>query len=83
MIIDKHAPIRSMRASNKYCPWINKDLRGLIREREKLKKEAVEHNFSPLMEFCRKIRNKANRMNINLKKDSISRKKLSKLRVTW
>ena len=59
MIIDKHAPVKSMLVPEKYCPWINKDLRGLIREGDKLKKEAIKHNCSPLMEYYRKIRNKA------------------------
>ena len=57
MIIDKHAPIKSKRVSEKYCPWINKDLKGLIGERDKLKKAAVKHNSSSLMESHRKIRN--------------------------
>ena len=30
MIIDKHAPITEMRVSEKYCPWIDKDLRDLM-----------------------------------------------------
>ena len=33
MIIDKHAPIKSMRVSEKYCPWINKNLRAHQRQR--------------------------------------------------
>ena len=41
--------------------------KGLIRERDKLKKELIKHNSSPLMESCRKIRNKVNRININPK----------------
>ena len=54
MIIYKHAPIRSTRVSEKYCPWINKNLKGLIRERDELK-EAVKHNSSPLMESTEKF----------------------------
>ena len=74
MIIDNYTPIKSMLASEKYCPWINKDLRGLIRERYKLKKEAVKHNFPPIMESYRKIRNKVNRMSIHLKRQYFSEK---------
>ena len=29
IIIDKHAPLIEMRVSEKYCPWINKDLKNL------------------------------------------------------
>ena len=42
MIIEKHAPIVEMRVSEKYCPWIDRDLRDLIHTRDKLKKSAVE-----------------------------------------
>ena len=47
MIIDKHAPIKSMRVSGKYCPWINKVLKGLIRERDELKKQQLNTIFLP------------------------------------
>ena len=50
MIIDKHAPIKSIRVSDKHCPWINKDLKGLIRTKDKLKKAAVKQHSSSLME---------------------------------
>ena len=82
MIIDKHAPIKSMRVSEKYCPWINKDLKGLMRKRDKLKKSAVKHNSSSLMKSYRKIRNRVNQLNINLKRQYFS-EKLSTFRVTW
>ena len=39
-IIEKHATIRQMRVSEKYCPWINEDLKKLMRSRDKLKKAA-------------------------------------------
>ena len=74
MVIDKYAPIKSTRVSEKYCLWINKDLKGLISERDKLKKEAIKHNSSPLMESCRKIRNKVNRINVNPKRQYFSEK---------
>ena len=74
MTIDKHAPITSMLVSEKYCPWINKDFRGLIRERDKLKKEAFKHNSPPLTESYRKIRNKVNRMSIHRKRQYFSEK---------
>ena len=47
MIIDKHAPINSMRVSEKYCPWINKDLKGLMKKRDKLKKQQLNTFFLP------------------------------------
>ena len=82
MIIDKHIPVKSMRVSEKYCSWINKDYKGLIRERDQLKKEAVKHNSSSLMKSYRKIQNRVNKMNINLKGQCFSAK-LFTLKVRW
>ena len=46
VIIDKHAPTKTLRVSERYCPWVNEDLKGLIRSRDKLKKAALKANFS-------------------------------------
>ena len=35
VIIEKHAPLSEMRVSERYCPWIDKDLRDLMRTRDK------------------------------------------------
>ena len=48
MTIDKHAPIKSIRVSEKYCPWINNDLKKLIRERDKLKRQQLKASLLPL-----------------------------------
>ena len=68
LIIEKHAPLIEMRVSEKYCPWIDKDLRDLMRTRDKLKKTAVKGKSQILMDSYRKIRNKVNALNTQLKK---------------
>ena len=68
MIIEKHAPIVEMRVSEKYCPWIDRDLRDLIHTRDKLKKSAVKSKSPLLMESYRQVRNKVTTRNIQLKK---------------
>ena len=68
MIIEKHAPIVEMRVSEKYCPWIDKDLRDLMRTRDELKKSAVKSKFPILMDSYRQIRNKVNALNVLWKK---------------
>ena len=50
MVIDKHAPIKLMRDSENNCPWMNNDLKGLIKERDKLKKAAVKRKSPILMD---------------------------------
>ena len=44
LIIDKHAPIKSLRVSERYCPWVNEDLKKLIRIRDKFRRAAVKSN---------------------------------------
>ena len=44
LIIDRHTPLKSSKVSEKYCSWINKDLRCLTRSRGRLKKAAVRGN---------------------------------------
>ena len=68
LIIAKHAPLSEMRVSEKYCPWINKDLRDLMRTRDKLKKSTVKGKSPILMDSYRQIRNQVNALNFQLKK---------------
>ena len=82
MIIDKHAPINSMQVSEKYFSNINKDLKELLSERDKMKKEVVKHNSSPFMKCYRKSRNKVNRINITRKRQDFS-EQIFLLRATW
>ena len=36
-VIEKYAPVQEMRVSDKYCPWVNADLRTLLKSKDKLK----------------------------------------------
>ena len=68
IIIEKHAPIVEMRVSEKYCTWIDKDRRDLMRTRDKLKKSAVKSKSPILMDSYRQMRSKVTTLNIQLKK---------------
>ena len=74
LIIEKHAPIIVMRVSEKYCPWIDKDLKKLMQTREKLKKAAAKRKSQFLMDSYRQVRNKVNVLNIQLKKQYYTNK---------
>ena len=50
--------------------------------RDKLKKEAVKHNSPSFMKSYRKIRNKVNKMNINLKRQHFSENE-GNMEETW
>ena len=68
LIIEKHAPMTMMRVSEKYCPWIDKDLKKLMQIRDKLKKAAAKRKSQLLMDTYRQVRNKVNVLTIQLKK---------------
>ena len=61
LIVDKHAPLCEMRVSEKYCPWIDRNLKDLMRTRDKLKKSAVKSKSAPLLDSYRHVHNKVNR----------------------
>ena len=44
LIIDKHAPIAELRVSEKFCPWIDKDLKTLMQTRDRLKKLQIRQS---------------------------------------
>ena len=67
LIIDKNAPLCEMCVSVKYCPWIDRDLRDLVRTRDKLKKSAVKSKSAPLFDSYRHVRNKVNALNTQQK----------------
>ena len=61
-----------MRVSGKYCPWVNADLRALIKSRDKLKLAASKNKSPLLMNFYRNLRNKVNSLNTKLKRQYFS-----------
>ena len=74
LIIEKHAPMANMRVSEKYCPWINQNLKDLIRSRDKLKKAAIRNKSSIIMKCYRQVRNKVNTLNLQCKREYYTRK---------
>ena len=54
--------------SEKYSPWINEELKKLMRTRDRLKKNAVKSQSSALIRSYRKARNASTSFNNELKK---------------
>ena len=69
-----HAPLQDMRVSNKYSPWFNSDFRKLSRQRDRTKIAAVKRKSAILMDAYKQLRNKANILNKNLKREYFSKK---------
>ena len=79
-IIEKHAPMREMRISDKNSPWITRELKSLMISRDRLKKAAVKHKSPTMMCSYKAIRNRVNGLNIKLK-NSILRTRLVSVKV--
>ena len=63
LILEKHAPLREKRVSEKFCPWLTKDLKLMSVARDKQKKQAVRSNSQILMQAHRQMRNKVSKLN--------------------
>ena len=74
LIVNKHAPLTEMRVSEKYCPWIDKDLRNLMQTRDLLIKAATKCKSSCLMDSYRQVHNKVKTLNKQLKKQCYTNK---------
>ena len=66
-IVEKHAPMREMRASDKNSPWITSELKSLMISRDRLKKAAVTRKSPTMMCSYKAIWNRVNGLNIKLK----------------
>ena len=85
-IIDKHAPLREKRVSERFCPWITPELKKICRTRDKLKIAAVKANSELLMSAYKHMRCKANNLNQSLKKQYFTNKLRScegNIKETW
>ena len=86
LILEKHAPTRNRRVSEKFCPWVTKDFQLMCKVRDKLKKQAIRSKSELLMQSYKHIRNKVNKLNGDLKRDYFTQKITScegDLKSTW
>ena len=74
MIIEKHAPMRHRRVSEKYWPWITTQLKASARTRDRLRKSAVKAGSEILITAYRHVRNVVNKQNKALKRQYFSEK---------
>ena len=85
-LIEKHAPLRLKRVSQKHYPWLNADYNALRKARDRLKKAAIKQNSTYLMESYKHLRNKVNSLNKKLKREYFSNKlqeNIGNLKETW
>ena len=59
-VIDKHAPIRSRRISNRNSPWVTNEIRRLMFKQDYLKKQAITSGDPDIWCQYRQLRNHTN-----------------------
>ena len=74
LILEKHAPLRNRRVSERFCPWITKDFKLMCASRDKLRKQAIRSKSEVLFDAYKQMRNKVNKVNIDLKRDYFTNK---------
>ena len=74
LILEKHAPLRNRRVSERFCPWITKDFKLMCASRDILRKQAIRSKSEVLFGAYKQMRNKVNKVNIDLKRDYFTNK---------
>lgn len=67
-IVDKHAPLRRMTVRNIASPWLDAELKEYMRERDKLKSEAISSGDNALWERYKQLRNLVTKLNRSKKR---------------
>lgn len=57
--VDKHAPMKTFKAKNKSAPWMTKEIRKLLKKRNKARKKCIVSKSDVDYECFRTLRNKA------------------------
>ena len=87
LILEKHAPRRNRRVSDKFCPWLTNDFKLMCRARDNLKKNKLfVHESEILMQSYRHVRNRVNKLNGKLEREYFTQKIAScegDLKNTW
>ena len=86
LVLEKHAPLRNRRVSERFCPWITKDFKLICASRDKLRKQAIKSKSEVLFDAYKQMRNKVNKVNIDLKRDYFTNKVASHegdIKSTW
>ena len=86
LILEKHAPIRNRRVSEKFCPWLTNDFKEMCKARDRLKRQAIRSKSESLMQSYRQLRNQVNKLNGELKREYFTHKIAScegDLKKTW
>ena len=73
-LVEKHAPYRELRVSERYCTWVTLQLKNVIKKRDNLKRNAIKNNSTTQMTAYKTLRKQANTLNRELKKQYFAEK---------
>ena len=85
-VIEKHAPSREMRVSDKNSSWVNSELKYLMKSRDTLKNAAVKHKSPAMMSCYKKACYAVNNLNVSLKQQYFTNKIIEhkgNMKETW
>ena len=76
LILEKHAPIRNKRVSEKFSPWLTKDFHTMSATRDRIRKLAVKSKSQIFMQayIMMQIRNRVNKMNLDSEREFFKKK---------
>ena len=86
LVLEKHAPLRNRRVSERFCPWLTKEFKLMCASRDKLRKQAIRSKSDILFDAYKQLRNNVNKVNIDLKRDYFTNKIASHegdMKSTW
>ena len=61
-VVDDHVPLRKKRLRKNPCPWITDEIVGVMKQRDRIHRAAIEMNEIPLWDEYKMLRNKVNHM---------------------
>ena len=67
-LVDKHAPLKKFTVRSARTPWLDKEIKELMKQRDQAKKTAVTTGYKVDWEVYRKLRNSVTKLNRNRKK---------------
>ena len=71
-IIENHAPMRTMKISNKSTPWLTTECKKLARIRDKLESTTVQNKSAIIIKSYKQLQNGVNNLNKKLKREHLS-----------
>lgn len=74
LVIEKHSPMKKQTVRNVKAPWLDEELRNLMKQREEAKKEAIMSTYESDWQIYKKLRNYVTVLNKKKNTNSIKKR---------